>query len=163
VPTPQPKKAEAKKPELRKAEGKKAERAKGEAKKEEDKGITTGAVPMPALPCFDFGSIMDLVSTVEARDNHEFWFKALYSRRPACVILTVTGVDDEHCEFKTATAWRWQRPTIYVKPASPDDLTKCRIGGKFKVEGAWEHYLRLTDEPPDQIFINEARITKVEE
>jgi hypothetical protein len=162
APTPQPKKVEAKKPELRKAEAKKAERTKSEAKKEEDRGITTGAVPMPALPCFDLGSIMDLVSTVEARGNHEFWFKALYTRRPACVILTITGIDDEHFELKTATVWRWQRPTIYVQPLSHDDLHKYQIGDKVRIEGTWQRYFRLSEEPPDQIFINEASITKVE-
>ena len=163
APTPQPKKVEAKKTEPRKAETKKAERAKVEAKKEEDKEITTAAVPLPALPCFDLGSIMVIVSTVEARGSHEFWFNALYSRRNACVILTITGIDDEHFEFKTANFFGWHRPTIYVEPLSRDDLRKYRIRDKVRIEGTWQRYFHMADEPPDQIFINEARITKVEE
>jgi hypothetical protein len=154
-PAPQPKKVEAMKTAPRKIEAKKAERTKPEAKE-----IVTGALP---LPCFDIGSITYILSTVEVRGTHEFNFNVLYSRRNACVILPVTGIDDEHFEFKTATFWRWQRPTIYVEPLSRDELRKYRVGDKLRIEGTWQRYLRLPDDPPDQIFIHEARITKVEE
>jgi hypothetical protein len=154
-PAPQPKKVEGKKAE----QPKKVERTKVEPKKVEAANVT-GSVQLVPMPCIE--NVAGITKAVEADDNHEHNFKVLFGPRTACVTLKVTGCYDEHFEFKTASFFR-HSPTIYVKPASPDDLTKCRIGDKFKVEGAWERYLHLPFDGPDRILIIEARLTKVEE
>jgi len=151
APAPEPKKAEPKKAEPRKVEPKKAEAKKPNV---------TGLLQLVPMPCIE--NVAGITKAVSADDNHEHNFKVLFGPRTACVTLRVTGVEQGHCEFKTASGWAWHSPTIYVNPASPDDLEKCRVGRKLKIEGMWQRYFRMIDQP-DQIFINEARITEVEE
>jgi len=132
--------------------------------KAEPKKITTGSLPapLPPLPCVkDVAGIEAMLQRV-GNDNFERNFDLFFTRRNACIVsLEISASGDRLMKFETKSFWNPNSPTVYVQPASKSELSKYTKGTKLKIEGRWHRYVRKAD-GPDEIYINEGKVTKAD-